>query len=215
MKTPPLNPTLSAYIEDACRGIAAIPTERKQTLDEMAYFVSHKIKTEGRAMLIFICTHNSRRSHLAQVWAKIASLHFGFKDNEVLVYSGGTEVTACNPRTVAALQRAGVPIEKASSVHQTNNPRYMVSLGDTIAPLYLYSKRYDDAANPSQGFCAIPVCSSADAECPFIIGAEKRIYHGYDDPKASDDTPQESATYDVRCRQIATEMLYVFKKASA
>ncbi|MDW8288524.1 MAG: hypothetical protein RMJ89_10675, partial [Flammeovirgaceae bacterium] len=60
MKTPPLNPTLSAYIEDACRGIAAIPTERKQTLDEMAYFVSHKIKTEGRAMLIFICTHNSR-----------------------------------------------------------------------------------------------------------------------------------------------------------
>ena len=34
------------------------------------------------------------------------------------------------------------------------------------------------------------------------------------DPKVSDGTPEEAATYDERCAQIAREMLWVMTEAS-
>ncbi|MEO9872330.1 hypothetical protein [Ekhidna sp.] len=53
-------------------------------------------------------------------------------------------------------------------------------------------------------------CSEADADCPFVSGASKRIKLFYEDPKVSDGTSDESKTYDKRCAQIASEMRYVF-----
>lgn len=218
MKTHQLfNQQLGHYLQKTYASLDTIPQERKERLEEISRFVANKIKNNKIAELTFICTHNSRRSHFAQVWAKVAALYCGFTDEYVLTYSGGTEVVACNPRTVAALQRAGIPVEEENdfslSSSEANNPRYIVRLGEGIRPFHLYSKLYNDIANPQKDFCAVLVCSSADVGCPFVNGAEKRIYHGYEDPKISDNTPLELETYDLRCQQIATEMLYVFKKA--
>lgn len=66
--------------------------------------------------------------------------------------------------------------------------------------------------NPVSNFCAVMTCSQADEGCPFILGAEKRIPIRYEDPKASDDTKQQTEVYTQRSIEIAMEMMYVFSK---
>jgi hypothetical protein len=57
-------------------------------------------------------------------------------------------------------------------------------------------------------------CSSADKGCPLVYGSDARFSVPYVDPKVSDGTPEEAATYDARLRQIGTEMLYVMGHAA-
>jgi arsenate reductase len=89
------------------------------------------------------------------------------------------------------------------------NPIYHVRLGDAIAPLTCFSKVYDQAPNPREGFIAVMVCSDADKACPFVSGSLARIAIPCVDPKVADGTKGEALTYDERCEQIAREMLYV------
>ena len=58
-------------------------------------------------------------------------------------------------------------------------------------------------------------CSRADESCPVVMVADLRVGIPYDDPKAADGTPEESARYDERCKQIATEMFYLFSLVEA
>jgi hypothetical protein len=44
-----------------------------------------------------------------------------------------------------------------------------------------------------------------------VKGANFRVAIPYVDPKVSDGKPEEAATYDERCLQIATEMLWVMQ----
>ncbi len=158
--------------------------------------------------LNFICTHNSRRSQFAQVWAQIAAHYYGVSAHS---YSGGVEVTACNPRTIAALERCGLKTEIVKE--HPSNPEYLIHFSEETESVRLFSKLYDDAANPKGNFAAIMTCSHADENCPFIPGTEARIALNYEDPKAFDDTEEEERAYDERCRQIALEMFYAFKAA--
>jgi arsenate reductase len=171
----------------------------------LAAYIREKRAAGLPVKLIFICTHNSRRSHFGQVWAQIAAHYFGVAP--VDCFSGGTETTACNPRTVAALERAGL---EAQPVTAGDNPVYLLRYADGANPLAAFSKVYDQAPNPRKDFAAVMTCSQAEENCPFVPGAEKRFSITYDDPKVSDHTPGETAAYDARCRQIAGEMLYVF-----
>ena len=199
-------PALSRTIEHALTGVDAIPAERRRLLDEVAAFVSAK-RAKGEAIaLTFICTHNSRRSHMGQVWAAAAAAHHGIDD--VLTYSGGTETTAFNPRAGAAIQRAGFAVDDPGGA----NPRYRVSYSVHGPVMECFSKTYDDPFNPSAGFAAVMTCSDADEACPVVRGAELRAPIRYDDPKIADGTPEEASTYDARCLQIATEMLYLFSR---
>lgn len=195
---------LEKYISSLKTEMDSIPDDRKELLKEMADFVRD---SEDKAKLTFICTHNSRRSHLSQVWSAVAAYHYGFGD-KVETYSGGTESTAFNPRAVAALERAGFEIENPGG----ENPRYQVSFSENSQAMECFSKKYDDPANPSEGFLAVMTCSHADETCPFIPGAALRIPIPYDDPKESDGTERETETYDERSRQIAAEMFYMMSK---
>lgn len=185
--------------------LSSIDSDRKPVLDELADYVRQTIRTNETAHLNFICTHNSRRSQLAQVWAQTIAHHFHIP---VRSFSGGVEVTACNHRAVAALERAGFMIEKGAG----DNPVYRAHYADEAPPLLLFSKLFDDPANQASRFAAVMTCADADENCPFIPGAEKRIALRYDDPKSFDDTMQEEAKYDERSQQIAHEMFYVFSK---
>jgi arsenate reductase (thioredoxin) len=182
-----------------------IPTERKEQLKTLAQYVESCRKANRPARFTFICTHNSRRSHLAQLWAATAAAYYDIPAVET--FSGGTEATAFNPRAVAALQRAGLKITKCSD---DANPKYEVEIGEGIEPQICFSKVYDQAPNPQSDFCAVMTCSSADKSCPTVKGASLRMAIPYDDPKAFDGTPQEASKYDERCCQIAREMLYLF-----
>lgn len=201
----PLNPTIMNYLQEAIRDVDNIPDERKKQLKKLALFIQTKIKAGEEARLIFICTHNSRRSHMSQLWARVAADYYGVP--HVHTYSGGTEATAFNPRAVAALERAGFGIETMSD---GENPHYQVTYSSDVPAQEAFSKKYDDAANPQENFAAIMTCSQADKNCPFVPRATLRIAIPYEDPKEADGTAEEAARYDERSRQIATEMMYCF-----
>ncbi|WP_069131713.1 low molecular weight phosphatase family protein [Rhodohalobacter halophilus] len=198
----PLESTINSLKKD----IESIPNDRKKVLEEVSDYVRNQRDSGNRVKLNFICTHNSRRSHLAQIWTSVAAHHFGMDNIET--YSGGTEATAFNPRAVAALDRAGFRIENPGG----DNPRYKVHFSDEAEPITCFSKTFDDGFNPSENFAAIMTCSDADENCPFIPGAEKRISVPYRDPKESDGTPDESKTYAERSRQIAAEWFYMMSQ---
>lgn len=191
----------------ASLNIEAISDERKKTLQPLIDFIQAKVTENKNANLNFICTHNSRRSHLSQVWAQAAAHYYQLKN--VYCYSGGTEATALFPMAAKTLELAGFEIEVLSD---GKNPVYAIKYAANEHPIIGFSKIFDDAFNPKSEFAAIMTCSHADANCPFIAGAEKRIPVKYDDPKAFDNTPQQAEKYEERSNQIAAEMLYVFSK---
>ncbi len=193
-----MNQKLQEYI-NLLANAEVIPVDRKGILGEI---ISYVIKCDN-PKLNFICTHNSRRSQLSQIWAQTLAKHNGV---EIETFSGGTEATAFHPNAVAALIRAGFEIRKEGE----DNPHYQVSFAKDQEPMVAYSKRFEDAPNPSSDFAAIMTCSEADAECPIVFGADARIKLFYEDPKIADGTPEEALTYDQRCLQIASEMNYVF-----
>lgn len=199
---------LRDYLADRATEFDQITPERKAQLEELALFVKSRVEAGEPARLTFICTHNSRRSQMAQVWAAAAAVSYGVKG--VDTFSGGTEATAFNPRTVAALKRSGLIIEK---VKRSLNPHYAVSFQESGDPLTCFSKVYNESPNPEKNFCAVMTCSQADKSCPMVKGSALRLAIPYEDPKVADDTPQEAEAYDTRCQQICREMLYVMSKA--
>lgn len=186
-----------------------ISEQRKTILQPLIDFVQQKVNNRQDANLNFICTHNSRRSHLSQVWAQVAAAHFNIPN--VHCYSGGTEATALFPKVVETFTEQGFNIFK---IADTNNPVYVIKYIDNALPVIGFSKKYDSPFNPVSAFAAIMTCSQADGGCPFIAGAEKRIPITFEDPKISDNTPEQSKVYAERSLQIASEMFYVFSKIS-
>lgn len=187
--------------------IKTISIERKQTLQPLIDYIQTKLNDHKNANLNFICTHNSRRSHLSQVWAQTAAHYYQIKN--VFCYSGGTEVTALFPMVAKTLEQAGFEIEALS---EGKNPVYSIKYTENVHPIVGFSKIFDHPFNPKNEFAAIMTCSHADANCPFIPGAEKRIPVKYDDPKYFDNTPQQEEKYQERSNQIASEMFYIFSK---
>ena len=181
--------------------------ERKKTLQPLVDFIQQKVDSKKRINLNFICTHNSRRSHLSQIWAQVASEYFNIMN--VNCYSGGTEETAVFSKVIETLSNQGFNIFK---IADGVNSVYAVKYGENVLPIIGFSKKYDSEFNPLSEFVAIMTCSQADGGCPFIAGAEKRIPITFEDPKVSDNTPEQTQVYLERSIEIATEMFYVFSQ---
>lgn len=184
-----------------------VSEERKIVLQPLVDYVQDKANGNQEVRLNFICTHNSRRSHLSQIWAQTMAFHFIIKN--VFCYSGGTEATAMFPKVGETLANQGFQILQLS---KEKNPVYAVKYDVNAAAIICFSKTFDDAFNPKSQFAAIMNCSSADEGCPFIAGAEKRFPIRYDDPKAFDGTDVMDAKYAERSIEIAAEMYFVFSQ---
>lgn len=183
----------------------SIQDERKELLIQFAEYISNKLKNGEEIKLTFICTHNSRRSHMAQIWSQTAAEYYNIPN--VKCYSGGTEATAFNPRAVKAMEKAGFKIEKQD---ENDNPVYLVYYSDDKEPVKCFSKVYSDEFNPQKDFAAIMTCSDADENCPVVFGAEARFPVRYEDPKNYDNTELEEEKYKERFEQIGSELLYAF-----
>ncbi len=194
----------------AALDVATIPKERKEMLQPFIEFIQKKQQTKQEIRLNFICTHNSRRSHLSQVWAQTMAYHCNIQN--VFCYSGGTEATALFPMAAETLKNAGFEINMLS---EGKNPVYAIKYAENQHPIIGFSKKFDDAFNPTSEFAAILTCSQADEGCPFIAGAEKRFPITFEDPKAFDNTPQQAEKYRERSLQIATELFYVFSQINS
>ena len=200
---PELQRTLGAIITDR----TDLPADREARLRSIAKWIGMQLRSDRPAHLVFICMHNSRRSQLAQVWAAAAA---GFNGLPVKCWTAGTEVTEVAPPVIDALAYTGFRIDGAGGFEDLQGfPRqneFIVNWDDAIEPVVLYSKSIDDPGNPAGGFAAIMVCSDADANCPFVPGADQSFSLPYRDPKEADGSDQEERTYRQRSEEIAREM---------
>lgn len=205
----PFYPTLADFIEARQAEYDDIPENRKLLLGQLAQYIQSQKGEAPKVSLNFICTHNSRRSHLSQIWAATAAAFYGVVG--VQTFSGGTEATTFHPNAVAALKRAGFDIQNPGG----KNPHYRVRFSNASPEIESFSKVYDDPFNPDKHFVAIMTCSDADENCPFIPGAAFRLALTYEDPKIADGTPREAEKYDATVRQISRELLYAFSLIQA
>jgi len=194
-------------IKDTIQGLSleTIDPQRKAALDVLTAYIQEK-KDVGQAIkLHFICTHNSRRSHLSQVWAQALAQYY--KIPSLLSYSGGTQATALFPMAANTLAQQGF---KVLAISEGDNPIYVIDYATDSPPIIGFSKTFDHPFNPNENFAAILTCAAAQEDCPFITGAEERIPITYEDPKSADGTPEQVQTYADRSLQIAAELKYVF-----
>ena len=201
-----MNVMLKQFSEEIILQFECIPADRKLLLNKLTSYIQGNRNAGKESLLMFICTHNSRRSHFGQILCALAADFY--QVTGIKTFSAGTEVTAFHPNAIAALRSIGMEIQSADN---GSNPHYYVSWGPTNS-LHAYSKLIDDEGNPKEHFAAIMTCTHAEQNCPFVLGADFRIGLPFEDPKVYDGTPQEAAMYLSRVHQMAIELYYVFSK---
>lgn len=177
---------------------------RKALLDAIAVTLAADLKRGEAVDLLFVCTHNSRRSQLAQVWVQTWAAHYDL--NGLACYSGGTEVTRVHPAVLQSLATQGFVTTQHGNGDQ---PTWQIARTDAALNCTLFSKRYDDASIPRTGLTVVTTCSDADRTCPYVPGSKERYGLTYEDPKHADGTPQEAATYAAKSLEIASEWHYI------
>jgi arsenate reductase len=198
-----INQKILEYIEAI--DTSTISNQRKIELSLLSQYILNK---RGKTInLNFICTHNSRRSHLCQIWAQTMASYF--KVNNLFAYSGGTESTAIYKTVLFVLEDIGFGVNKIS---ESSNPIYAIRFDEVSSPIIGFSKKIDNEYNPKEEFCAILTCDSANESCPIVVGAEARIPILFQDPKVFDNSEFEILKYEERCRQVATDMYYIFSQ---
>jgi arsenate reductase len=197
--------SLKDYIDTLDTSI--ISNERKSILKPLIEYIQSQMDNNDPINLNLICTHNSRRSHLSQVWAQTLAFYYGIHD--IQCYSGGTEAAAVFPKVIDTLIEQGFQIK---AISEGRNPVYAIKYDENANAIIAFSKSFDDSFNAQSNFAAVMTCSHADENCPFIPGANQRIALNYEDPKLFDGTPQQTEKYKERSTQIATEMKYVFSE---
>jgi hypothetical protein len=202
-----LLPALKPYVNEVAGELSLVSADRREILGSVASNIVAQLEAGKPAQLTFICTHNSRRSHMSQIWSQTAAYYYGL--DKIHTFSGGTEATACNCRTVAAMSRAGFDIQDATT---GDNPVYLIRYAEDRPPIRAYSKLYNGEGNPKNDFIALMTCSVADKSCPVVHGAIGRYAIHYVDPRLCDDLPTETAAYNERCREIAREMFYIMSE---
>ncbi len=201
-----MNDALKVYLRNLQNEFEQINIERIQILNEISEYIIKK-QSIGEVKLVFICTHNSRRSHIAQIMSFASALFYNLQG--IKTYSSGTEVSEFNPRAINALREVGISI-----VQKTDppNPIYKVNFGDGSIEFDVFSKALNDPSLPKSDFLAIMVCDQANEACPVVFGSDEKIALPYEDPKNYDNTDLEEIKYKERVREIAREMLYIFSK---
>lgn len=187
--------------------IQSIDDDRKQRLDQLSSYIQYKKDNKESIALNFICTHNSRRSHLGQVWAKAMASYYNI--SHVDTYSGGTEATAMYNQIKLTLANQGFSIV---AISEGSNAVQAIRYDDQDLPIVAFSKKYDHKFNPTHKFAAVMTCTDADENCPLVLGSDKRISLPYVDPKSSDGSANMKETYHATSQKVATEMKYVFSK---
>lgn len=181
-----------------------ISSERKLVLQPLIDFIQSKKNQNQTIRLNFICTHNSRRSHLSQIWAQTLAYYFNIPN--IYCYSGGTEATALYPKVAETLRNQGFQVHK---IAEGINPIYAIHYAINEQAIIGFSKKYNDDFNPQNDFVAIMTCDNADEGCPIVFGVIERIPIKYSDPKQFDNTTMMDEKYIEKSMEIASELYYV------
>lgn len=195
--------SLENFFENAFKK-TKLTKDRQILLSKIAEAIAKEYSVNEVVNLNFICTHNSRRSQLGQVWSYFAANYFNLNIN---AFSGGTEVTAFYRNTLKTLQKVGFEFNLTDFSHQ--NPTYEISFNKRKKSILGFSKLYSNPIN-IEPFMAITTCNNADKNCPFIPTASHRFHLPFVDPKHSDGTKKQEETYLETSEQIAGEVYFIF-----
>lgn len=199
------NITTKLFFENSKKNVK-IKDSRLDILNKIAEKIASELEDRDKVNINFICTHNSRRSQMGQVWAFYASEYFNIKNT--FTFSGGIETTAFHRNTVKTLQKVGFEFNIMDFSHQ--NPKYLISFKNTKKNILGFSKKYDCEEN-NYPYIAITTCDDADENCPFIPDALTRFHLPYTDPKSADKTDFQDKKYLETNAQIAAEMFIIFE----
>ena len=158
------NPKMVKDFFETSQQNIVIDTNRKNLLLKIANEIAANYNNEN-VNINFICTHNSRRSQLGQVWSFYAADYFNLP---ISAFSGGTEVTAFHRNTVKTLTDVGFKFD--IDVFSHTNPTYRISkvvfihgVGEGVLKSelhYLFSRypvRFYDASFKKYGLGATEV----------------------------------------------------------
>ena len=183
-----------------------ISEERKALLNELGIYIQSRLNTDAEVKLLFICSRNSRRSLMAQIWAQTAAEYFGYR--QIRTFSGGIQKSLFHDTAIQSLRASGFKIKM---IKEGKNPVYKIKFCKKAKPIIAFSKKHKHKTNPKHGFVAIMTCTEAALACPIIQGADYRTTLSYDDPRQYDRTKNEEKGYRDICLEIGREMFYVFK----
>ncbi|MBL8891016.1 MAG: hypothetical protein JNL67_13625 [Planctomycetaceae bacterium] len=210
-----LYPELRSHAALLTTSFDMIEARHHASMKELSNWIAANWSPDSELQIISTCTGNSRRSIMGAQLGNLAAAYYGL-DN-VRFFSGGTQPTAFNARTIATLKEIGFRVEPTGaeelrSLPQLPNPIYRVAWGEGLEMLE-FSKKYNASSNPQSGFAVILVCSDADESCPTVPGASLRLPLKFLDPKSYDDSPFESQKYAERRDDIARTLLAVMADA--
>jgi arsenate reductase len=197
------NVSAKSFFLNASKNVT-ITGDRKQLLLKIAEAIAKEYVKEELVNLNFICTHNSRRSQLCQVWSFFAADFFNFNIN---TFSGGIEVTAFHRNTIKTLQKTGFTFQLEDFCHQ--NPTYRIGFNGVNKTVLGFSKLYNDESNLNP-FMAITTCIDADINCPVVNGASYRFHLPFIDPKSSDGKNTQEEMYLNVNKDIAGQIYFLF-----
>ncbi len=181
---------LSEYVKELEK--FSLEDFQKVRVKKIAKTLKNEIKSYNS--IVFVCTHNSRRSQFCQVWSQILSdiykLNLSFQ-------SAGVIKTEVYVEVIRSLQRAGVDIDETGTILINNKQ------------VSLFSKSLDEIN--LKAFISMMTCSDAEKSCPTDPRSKKNISLFYPDPKRFDGTKDEIKEYDFTCKSIAAEINAIFK----
>ena len=187
-----MHSALAQYIEARTTEFGLVETDRRLRLDAIASYVRSKVRQQRAASLLFLGRHNSRRSHLAQVWAQTVAAWC--EVGVVISYSAGVQPTRLAPAAVDALRRAGFVVDLGQDPSTAK-----VSFRADAPPMICYAKDYEALQVPQRNWCAVSVDAGVAAGFPALDEAEERVVLPLEDP---DD--------DALCARVARDLLYAF-----
>lgn len=182
-----------------------IPDSSKMKLIEAGKYIISRLEEGNEARISFVCEHNSRMSHLGQIWTRMATLYYEIENIES--FSGGTTPTYVNHRILNALDHTGFKISETGMAG--HGPKYLLDSGNPENAFEIFSKRYDHHMNPDTAYIAVSLCYNTEECCPISGGADLQLSMPYEDLQPWDNTPSESVRYDEQCRIIARDMFYM------
>ncbi len=144
--------------------------------------------------VVFLCTHNSRRSQYCEIWGNYFSSVY---KKSITFLSAGAVKTKVHKQIYKSLERVGVKVDRNSSINIENI---------TIIP---FSKTLSDI-NKKQ-FISIMTCSNYEKTCPFDPRSLINLQLFYKDPKRYDNSNREAEEYDKTSFMIACEINYILK----
>ncbi len=185
--------------------IENIDVNRMDMLTEIGKNLREHLAVKKQFNLHFLCTHNSRRSQMAQA---LGQLMASFFDLPISCFSGGTEVTAFHPNAIQCLRAIGFQIYEKENIG--NQSTFQVNFSDQENGAIMWSKLIDDPRNPKEDFIAMFTCDQAAEACPIVFGSLQNIKLNYQDPKIYDSLKNAHKAY-VKCAiKIASELKIVF-----